>query len=65
MWFIRPHFKDEAKKKAAQSATKTTKKAPKKKMKKLTYIRDEVKGYKLPNRGYKPKGVNNYEFSKV
>ena len=26
-------------------------------MKSLKYIRDEVKGYRLPNRGYKPKGV--------
>ncbi|MFL1422498.1 SH3 domain-containing protein [Staphylococcus ureilyticus] len=61
MWFIRPYYKSEnAKKVSTQSATKTTvKKKPKakKKMKKLTYIRDEVKGYRLPNRGYKPKGV--------
>ena len=26
-------------------------------MKKLNYIREEVTGYRLPNRGYKPKGV--------
>lgn len=61
MWFIRPHYKSEsAKSVSAQSATKTaTKKktTAKKKMKKLTYIRDEVKGYRLPNRGYKPKGI--------
>lgn len=61
MWFIRPHYKSEsAKKVSAKSATKTdTKKKTtvKKKMKKLTYIRDEVKGYRLPNRGYKPKGI--------
>ena len=61
MWFIRPHYKSEsAKKVSAQSATKTdTKKktTAKKKMKKLSYIRDEVKGYRLPNRGYKPKGI--------
>ena len=61
MWFIRPHYKSEsAKKVSAQSATKTTTKkktTAKKKMKKLTYIRDEVKGYRLPNRGYKPKGI--------
>lgn len=61
MWFIRPHYKSEsAKKVSTQSATKnTTKKktTAKKKMKKLTYIRDEVKGYRLPNRGYKPKGI--------
>ena len=63
MWFIRPHYKSESTKKVStQSATKTdTKKktTAKKKMKKLTYIRDEVKGYRLPNRGYKPKGVIN------
>ena len=61
MWFIRPHYKSESSKKvSAQSATKTaTKKktTAKKKMKKLSYIRDEVKGYRLPNRGYKPKGI--------
>ena len=61
MWFIRPYYKSEsAKPVSAQSATKTdTKKktTAKKKMKKLTYIRDEVKGYRLPNRGYKPKGI--------
>lgn len=61
MWFIRPHYKSEsAKKVSTQSATKTAAKkktTAKKKMKKLTYIRDEVKGYRLPNRGYKPKGI--------
>ena len=61
MWFIRPHYKSEsAKKVSTQSATKTTPKkktTAKKKMKKLSYIRDEVKGYRLPNRGYKPKGI--------
>lgn len=60
MWFIRPHYKSEnAKKVSAQSATKTTKKktTAKKKMKKLAYIRDEVKGYRLPNRGYKPTSI--------
>ena len=69
MWFIRPIYKPEpkkattnketvkkesSKKKAEQSATKQD---PKKKAKKLNYIRDEVKGYRLPNRGYKPKGI--------
>ena len=52
--------KENSKKKAEQSATKPDpKKKPvaKKKAKKLNYIRDEVKGYRLPNRGYKPKGV--------
>lgn len=61
MWFIRPHYKSEsAKKVSTQSSTKTTTKkktTAKKKMKKLSYIRDEVKGYRLPNRGYKPKGI--------
>lgn len=61
MWFIRPHYKSEsAKKVSAQSATKTTTKkktTAKKKMKKLSYIRDEVKGYRLPNRGYKPTSI--------
>ncbi|HIS18590.1 MAG TPA: SH3 domain-containing protein, partial [Candidatus Coprovivens excrementavium] len=61
MWFIRPHYKSESVKKvSAQSATKTDAKkktTAKKKMKKLTYIRDEVKGYRLPNRGYKPTSI--------
>ena len=61
MWFIRPHYKSESSKKvSAQSATKTTTKkktTAKKKMKKLSYIRDEVKGYRLPNRGYKPTSI--------
>ena len=65
MWFIRPVYKTETTKKTTkakspQSATKSTPKkktTPKKKAKKLTYIRDEVKGYRLPNRGYKPKGI--------
>ena len=61
MWFIRPHYKSESTKKVStQSATKTTDKkktTAKKKMKKLTYIRDEVKGYRLPNRGYKPTSI--------
>ena len=61
MWFIRPHYKSESVKKvSAQSATKTAAKkktTAKKKMKKLTYIRDEVKGYRLPNRGYKPTSI--------
>lgn len=61
MWFIRPYYKSEsAKSVSTQSATKTaTKKktTAKKKMKKLSYIRDEVKGYRLPNRGYKPTSI--------
>ena len=57
MWFIRPKFKsenkDEVKKESAKKpAKKTTKKA-----KKLNYIREEVTGYKLPNRGYKPTSI--------
>src|SRR5699024_5456359 len=59
MWFIRPIYKSESEKKTTtvkseQSATKST---TKKKTKKLTYIRDEVKGYRLPNRGYKPTSI--------
>ena len=66
MWFIRPNFKPENAKKESveksspQSATKATAKkqpAAKKKMKKLSYIRDEVRGYRLPNRGYKPTSI--------
>lgn len=66
MWFIRPKYKSENEKKkktktfSAQTATKADskkKKSSKKKMKKLNYIRNEVRGYRLPNRGYKPKGV--------
>ncbi|MDW4457411.1 SH3 domain-containing protein [Staphylococcus saprophyticus] len=61
MWFIRPYYKSEsAKSVSTQSATKTaTKKktTAKKKMKKLSYIRDEVKGFRLPNRGYKPTSI--------
>lgn len=53
MWFIRPKFKVETTK------TESTKKEneTKKKGKTLKYNRDEVTGYKLPKRGYKPKGV--------
>ncbi|MCY1589838.1 SH3 domain-containing protein [Staphylococcus pettenkoferi] len=59
MWFIRPFYKKTNVAKSTQSATVTKKKAtPKKrKMKTLKYIRDEVKGYRLPNRGYKPKFI--------
>lgn len=51
MWFIRPKYKDE-KKTANYSAKTKTKKpaAKKKKVKKLKYIKDNVKGYKLPKR---------------
>ncbi|WP_413481875.1 SH3 domain-containing protein [Mammaliicoccus vitulinus] len=51
MWFIRPNFKTEIHK------TATAKKPSKTKTKTLKYNRDEVTGYKLPKRGYKPKGV--------
>ncbi|WP_145444141.1 SH3 domain-containing protein [Staphylococcus pettenkoferi] len=59
MWFIRPFYKKVNVTKSIQSPTVTKKKAtPKKrKMKTLKYIRDEVKGYRLPNRGYKPTSI--------
>ena len=61
MWFIRPNFKAEPKKTTPKKETsKKPAKKPatsKKKGKTLKYNRDEVKGYKLPKRGYKPKGV--------
>lgn len=59
MWFIRPFYKKANITKSVQSPTVTKKKTtPKKrKMKSLKYIRDEVKGYRLPNRGYKPKFI--------
>lgn len=59
MWFLRPFYKKSNVTKSVQSATVTKKKTTTKqpKMKSLKYIRDEVKGYRLPNRGYKPKGV--------
>ena len=61
MWFIRPNFKAEPKKTKPkkETAKKPTSKpaTSKKKGKTLKYNRDEVKGGKLPKRGYKPKGV--------
>ncbi|WP_145454834.1 SH3 domain-containing protein [Staphylococcus pettenkoferi] len=59
MWFIRPFYKKANITKSVQSPTVTKKKTtPKKrKMKSLKYIRDEVKGYRLPDRGYKPKFI--------
>ncbi|WP_436890075.1 SH3 domain-containing protein [Mammaliicoccus sciuri] len=61
MWFIRPNFKAEVKKATTtQKATvkkEVAKKEDTKKGKTLKYNRDEVTGYKLPKRGYKPKGV--------
>lgn len=53
MWFIRPKFKAETTKTESTKKENTTKK----KGKTLKYNRDEVTGYKLPKRGYKPKGV--------
>ncbi|WP_239748320.1 SH3 domain-containing protein [Mammaliicoccus sp. A-M2] len=61
MWFIRPNFKVESKKTTPkkETAKKPTSKpaTSKKKGKTLKYNRDEVKGYKLPKRGYKPKFI--------
>ena len=61
MWFIRPNFKAEPKKTTPkkETAKKPTSKpaTSKKKGKTLKYNRDEVKGYKLPKRGYKPKFI--------
>lgn len=53
MWFIRPKFKAETVKTESTKKENTTKK----KGKTLKYNRDEITGYKLPKRGYKPKGV--------
>lgn len=55
MWFIRPKFKAESVKN--ETAKKPVSKPSKTKAKTLKYNRDEVTGYKLPKRGYKPKGV--------
>ena len=61
MWFIRQNFKAEPKKTTPkkETAKKPTSKpaTSKKKGKTLKYNRDEVKGYKLPKRGYKPKFI--------
>ncbi|WP_204206489.1 SH3 domain-containing protein [Mammaliicoccus sciuri] len=57
MWFIRPNFKAEPKKTTPKKETAKKPATSKKKGKTLKYNRDEVKGYKLPKRGYKPKGV--------
>lgn len=60
MWFIRPIFKSETSTRSAQSPTTSSskvKKTTKRKAKKLNYIQDYVKGYNLPKRGYKPKGI--------
>lgn len=59
MWFIRPKFKKEGQTRSMQSVTKNSTKTKKttRKAKKLNYIKDYVKGYNLPKRGYKPKGI--------
>ena len=61
MWFIRPNFKAEPKKTKPkkETAKKPTSKpaTSKKKGKTLKYNRDEIKGYNMAKRGYKPKGV--------
>ena len=57
MWFIRPNFKAEPKKTTPKKETAKKPASNKKKPFKLKYNRDEVKGYKLPKRGYKPKGI--------
>ena len=58
MWFIRPKFKSEnTSKNTSKTTTKKPAKKSVKKAKKLNYIREEVTGYRLPNRGYKPRGI--------
>ena len=55
--FIRPNFKAEPKKTTPKKETASKPVTSKKKGKTLKYNRDEVKGYKLPKRGYKPKFI--------
>ncbi|VED60498.1 SH3 domain-containing protein [Staphylococcus simulans] len=60
MWFIRPNFKTATATRSAQSPTQSIKKAnSKKKAKpvKLNIVKDVVKGYNLPKRGYNPKFI--------
>ncbi|MCO4330311.1 SH3 domain-containing protein [Staphylococcus hyicus] len=61
MWFIRPNFKQaDLTVKSSQSATAGNKKSTvKQKAKpfKLQIVKDVVQGYKLPQRGYKPKYI--------
>lgn len=57
MWFVRPAFKSENPSKVEPEAAKKPAKKTTKKAKKLNYIREEVTGYKLPNRGYKPTSI--------
>lgn len=62
MWFIRPIFKDsksKTKQVSAVTQNSSKKKAtkPKRKAPKLNIMIDHVKGYNLPKRGSKPKGI--------
>lgn len=59
MWFIRPKYKKEGRSRSTQSVTKNSTKTKKttRKAKKLNYIKDYVKGYNLPKRGYNPKFI--------
>lgn len=61
MWFIRPNYKTTTQVRSLQSGTvekkKTTVKSSTRKMQKLTYIKDVVRGYQLPKRGYQPKAI--------
>lgn len=52
-----PYAKSTVKKPVAKKEVAKKPVASKKKPFKLKYNRDEVKGYKLPKRGYKPKGI--------
>lgn len=56
MWFIEPKYKPVSANNKKKDKPKVVNKAKKKPIK-LNYIRDEVRGYRLPNRGYKPKGI--------
>ncbi|UXR34513.1 SH3 domain-containing protein [Staphylococcus simulans] len=60
MWFIRPKFKTATATRSAQSPTQSVNKAtakPKAKPVKLNIVKDVVKGYNLPKRGYNPKFI--------
>ncbi len=52
-----PYAESTVKKETAKKTTVKTTSTIKKKTTKLKYNRDEVTGYKLPKRGYKPKGI--------
>lgn len=55
--FITVPYAESKKKPVAKKKASKKPAATKKKPFKLKYNRDEVKGYKLPKRGYKPKGI--------